>query len=238
MPLESATYIDGLNTGNPAGTDQIAQTDDHLRLIKTVLKATFPNITGPVTLTQASLNQGIPAGIISLWSGSVASIPAGWGLCDGSTYTKVAGGSIVSPNLVDVFIRGAGSLSTIGATGGATSHSHTITVDGTTLTTAQIPAHAHGVTDPGHTHSVIDPGHNHSYSGASNATNTAGGGIPAAQATSLATSSNGTGISLSPTTTGISINNAGGGGSHSHTGSSGSTSHLPPYYVLAFVIKL
>ena len=56
MPLESATYIDGLVTTNPAASDAISTADDHLRLIKSAIKATFPNINGPVTKTQAEIN--------------------------------------------------------------------------------------------------------------------------------------------------------------------------------------
>ncbi len=43
MSLESGTYINDLTTTNPPGSDQILQGDDHIRLIKTVLKNTFPN---------------------------------------------------------------------------------------------------------------------------------------------------------------------------------------------------
>lgn len=43
MALESATYLEGLVTTNPVGaTDSRRAGDDHLRLIKTVLKNTFP----------------------------------------------------------------------------------------------------------------------------------------------------------------------------------------------------
>lgn len=45
MGLESATFINDLTTTNPVATDQVSQGDDHLRLLKTVLKATFPNAT-------------------------------------------------------------------------------------------------------------------------------------------------------------------------------------------------
>jgi hypothetical protein len=45
---------------------------------------------------------GIPAGIISMWSGSVASIPSGWVLCNGMNGT---------PNLQGVFVVGAGNSS-------------------------------------------------------------------------------------------------------------------------------
>ena len=43
MALESASFISGLVSANPPGTDAISQGDDHLRLIKTVLKASLPN---------------------------------------------------------------------------------------------------------------------------------------------------------------------------------------------------
>jgi hypothetical protein len=46
MALESATYIDGLVITNPTGSDSISQGDDHIRLIKTVLKNSLPNVTG------------------------------------------------------------------------------------------------------------------------------------------------------------------------------------------------
>jgi hypothetical protein len=58
MGLESATYIHQLNPSNPVGAvDPKAQGDDHLRMIKSTLQATFPTINGPVTVTLANLNQ-------------------------------------------------------------------------------------------------------------------------------------------------------------------------------------
>ena len=56
MALESATYIDGLVTTNPTGADAKSTADDHLRLIKSTVKATFPNITGAVNPTHTELN--------------------------------------------------------------------------------------------------------------------------------------------------------------------------------------
>jgi len=44
MALESATYINTLIDTNPSGADSISQGDDHIRLIKKVLKNTFPNV--------------------------------------------------------------------------------------------------------------------------------------------------------------------------------------------------
>lgn len=54
--LESATYISDLNASNPTGSDHYSTADDHLRLIKNVVKATLPNLTGAVTATQVELN--------------------------------------------------------------------------------------------------------------------------------------------------------------------------------------
>jgi len=56
MPLESATYINGLDANNPTGSDSKAAGDDHIRLIKSTIKATFPNATGAITATQTEMN--------------------------------------------------------------------------------------------------------------------------------------------------------------------------------------
>jgi hypothetical protein len=87
---------------------------------------------------QNSLTTVIPSGVIVMWSGSVASIPAGWLLCDGGNST---------PDLRDRFVVGAGSTYNPATTGGSAdaivvSHTHTATSV---------------VTDPGHFHSYTAP---------------------------------------------------------------------------------
>ena len=57
MALETGTYISDLVSTNPTVSDNISQGDDHIRLLKATIKATFPNITGAVTSTQAELNK-------------------------------------------------------------------------------------------------------------------------------------------------------------------------------------
>jgi len=57
MALETASYINGLVATNPTATDTVAQADDHIRLIKAAIKATFPNVTGAITATQAEVNK-------------------------------------------------------------------------------------------------------------------------------------------------------------------------------------
>lgn len=220
MALENATYINGLNSSNPLSTDVVSQADDHLRLIKQTLLNTFPNITGPVTATQAQINQPVPSGIIAMWSGAIASIPSGWYLCNGANGT---------PDLRDRFIVGAGSTYAVGATGGSAS---------TTLTTANLPAHTHAITATtdsagAHTHTITDPGHTHGYTAAAGQNNVYPGNNGGAYATAATTAS---------ATTGISINSA---GAHTHTitasassvGSGTAFDTRPPYYALAYIMK-
>ena len=56
MALETGTYINSLVSTNPAATDGLAQADDHLRLIKATILATFPNVTGVINSTHTELN--------------------------------------------------------------------------------------------------------------------------------------------------------------------------------------
>ena len=56
MALETATHINGLNSSNPVSTDAISAADDHIRLLKSTIKATFPNISGAMNATHTELN--------------------------------------------------------------------------------------------------------------------------------------------------------------------------------------
>ena len=56
MALETGTYISDLNSSNPVATDGLAQADDHIRLVKSTIKATLPGLTGAVTSTHTDLN--------------------------------------------------------------------------------------------------------------------------------------------------------------------------------------
>ena len=83
----------------------------------------------------------IPTGAILLWSGSTASIPSGFVICDGTNST---------PDLRNFFVVGAGDTYAVGATGG----SNTVTLAETNL-----PGHTHSVSgttasDGAHTHNV------------------------------------------------------------------------------------
>ena len=56
MTVESASFINGLNASYPAANDAKSEGDDHIRLLKTTIKATFPNVTGAVSPTHTELN--------------------------------------------------------------------------------------------------------------------------------------------------------------------------------------
>jgi len=181
----------------------------------------------------------VPSGIISMWSGSIASIPSGWALCNGSNGT---------PDLRDRFVVGAGSSYNPGNTGG----SNAVTLDGT-----QIPSHTHSVS--GNT----TTGGSHDHGGATNTTgahthgtNSTGFGI-ASYTEPKGTLSSGTTpfvANLSLTVINSTTTSAGNhshtisstGSTHSHslsltsgaTGGGQSHENRPPYYALAYIMKL
>jgi len=196
-----ATYTDNTGTtanANPIvlGSDGRPQTEVWLTYgynYKFILKdasgstiQSYDNLYGIIG-TQPASGATIPSGLISMWSGSIGSIPSGWYLCDGSNGT---------PNLTDRFVVGAGSTYAVNSTGGSTT---------ATLTTNNLPAHTHTATSV-----VTDPGHNHtigytgtlSFSGGGGGANTFWGA-----GSNQATNTNTTGISVATTnaTTGSGI---------------------------------
>jgi microcystin-dependent protein len=56
VPIETAPFINGLNASNPAASDGMNGADDHMRLTKAAILATFPNISGAVTASHTQLN--------------------------------------------------------------------------------------------------------------------------------------------------------------------------------------
>jgi len=145
---------------------------------------------------------GFHAGMILMWSGSIATIPKGWSLCDGSNGT---------PDLRNRFIVGAGSTYSVGTTGG----SNTVT-----LSTTQIPSHTHTAS------SASAGSHEHSYDHCVTSSGVGASGSfmygvtgPRAFDTDSAGAHTHT----------ITVNNSGGGQSHENR---------PPYYALAYIMKI
>jgi hypothetical protein len=143
-----------------------------------VTLGTYDNLYGIIGV-QASVGTTIPTGMISLWYGSIGSVPTGWYLCDGTNGT---------PDLRDRFVVGGGSTYAVGATGGSkdsivVSHTHTAT--------------------------VTDPGHLHTYERVSGSAGASGGGASVINQYPLAnTSTATTGITVANSTTGVSGTNA------------------------------
>ena len=59
MTVETATLISDLNASYPSATDPKSEGDNHIRLIKSALKATFPNFTDVVLANQTQINHSV-----------------------------------------------------------------------------------------------------------------------------------------------------------------------------------
>jgi hypothetical protein len=81
MGIETGTTISALVATNPVANDSVGDADNHLRLIKTVLKDTFPGTLGagyaiPITATEQTLNllhsgTGTPESAVTAPVGSI-----------------------------------------------------------------------------------------------------------------------------------------------------------------------
>lgn len=233
MALETGTYISDLVATNPVGSDPIAYADDHLRLIKATLHATFPNIKGAVSATHENLSNGTPVGLIAMWSG--ATIPAGWTLCNGVAVARSDGtGNITPPDLRDRFIVGSGGSYATGSTGGNALIA---------LSVAQLPAHNHSAwtdTQGVHTHPLHDPGHAHPFTVIAQNVDSNGSG-----ALTGGTANTGNDGTFNGTTggagTGIWMDAAGGHGHNVGIGNTGNGAAIDirnPYYALALIMKV
>jgi len=84
----------------------------------------------------------IPSGLIEIWSGTIAGIPSGWILCDGTNG---------APDLQDKFVRGVNTaIDNPGSIGGITD----VTINLSTL--------------PAHNHTTVSYSHTHQYTGTTN----------------------------------------------------------------------
>ena len=169
-------------------------------------------------------------GMIILWSGSFATIPSGWTLCNGTNGT---------PNLADRFIIGASSAYPPGSKGGTAnatlvSHSHTIS-----SSSANAGTHTHSIS--GSTGGAGS--HSHTYASLEGNTTSFGGGgtfDPKDKGSSTKNTS-----TVGNHTHSVSAS-ASSAGNHKHTitstcsanGSSATNKNLPPYYALAYIMRL
>lgn len=154
-------------------------------------------------------------GMIMMFSGTKAETPKGWALCDGGSGT---------PDLRDRFIVMAGTKFTGKGDGttstGSTTVTGTVNVAETKLTTSQIPSHSHPV--------ML----NSFYYDCTNSSNT------------HALKVHRTGSDSSGMKEMVYTDGTGSGQGHKHTATMTTASHshtisaIPPYYSLAFIMKL
>ena len=225
------TAKDGLPAGNSSKVVKGAELDTEFTAIAAAVASksdsNSPTFTGtPLAPTAAggtnntqvattafvttAVAASFPTGGIILWSGSVASIPSGWALCNGSNGT---------PDLRNRFVVGAGSTYAVDATGGSAdaivvSHTHTAT------STVTDPSHDHVMHGQGTMSGLYLSNDNQRYS--AGASDSFGG--TSSPDTSVRTGFSSTGITVATT--------------NASTGSSGTNANLPPYYALAYIMKL
>lgn len=180
----------------------------------------------------------LPRGIITMWSGATNAVPSGWALCDGNKGT---------PNLKDRFIVGAGQSYGVGNTGGSITQTPSvwtgaagtgIQVAGTAINESQMPRHTHGgsvgrdasITTQRSAHGTYD-----------------GEWLSAGHFYAMGPDSSTVRKPLQEFSASLSIYGTGGNqphyhgvtdNGHAHTAAASAIDVRPPYYALAFIMKL
>ena len=206
------TAKDGLPTGNSGKIVKGTEIDTELTAVASAISSkadlNSPALTGVPTaptasaatsttqlattaFVQTALSSSFTTGMIMMWSGTIATIPTGWVLCNGSNST---------PDLRNRFVIGAHS-DTAGVAYSTVTGSNT-TSGGTK--DASVVSHTHTAT-------VSDPGHAHSLAAGLTGSDLVGGGSNQIFTRTQSASTTGTastGISVSNSTEGSSGTNA------------------------------
>lgn len=203
--------------------------------------ATVPTVAVATDSTQiastAFVHNILPYGVILMWSGSLATIPTGWALCNGSNGTPdlrnrfIIGAAVDDTSIARTTIEGTNTIT--GGTKDAiiVSHSHSGTTGNESASHSHVATST--VSDPGHFHRLpideIGPTDTQSLRNTPNADE----GIAGDVRTEVST----TGVTVSTT-----IDNNSTTHNHSFTtnsqGLSGTNQNLPPYYALAYIMKV
>lgn len=184
--------------------------------------------TALAELNELAVALAFPSGIIAMWSGAEDAVPSGWSLCDGKNGT---------PDLRGRFIVGSGDAYTTGNIGGAEkvtftgSVSNTVAggvVADTTITTGTMPNHYHTFYggSPGQYIGFCARGY-------------AGGGNHALCNNAEPNIASHNNVYMNWSGGGDGAHNHGfTGGSHGHTFTVAALENRPPYYALAYIMKI
>lgn len=116
MTVESVTYINSLNASYPgeSETGTLHEGNDHIRNIKTAIKATFPNVTGAVTATHTELNllDGVTASVAELNYVDVTTLGT---MQASKALTASSGNALTVPSGGTVTVASGGTLNVEGA---------------------------------------------------------------------------------------------------------------------------
>jgi microcystin-dependent protein len=196
----------------------------NVKQVANATTSTGESIAGIIKVTQANTDNTstnyattefvhniLPKGVILLWSGASNAIPAGWALCNGTTVSGV-----VTPDLRNKFIIGAGDTYAVAATGGSAD--------------SIVPTHSHPITDVTHNHFVAN-------------TQNAGGTTTTMVASNTTIEyKNGAEYNLqgsaNAATVGLTSDSYSGLTGTGSAGQSGTNANLPPYYALCYIIKV
>jgi microcystin-dependent protein len=219
MELDNDEILVKTNT-NTAGTLKLQEGGGTVQVGESATIRSTLNVFGEVQQHGFAL---VPAGGIIMWSelGGVG-VPPGWALCDGGLKTKLDGTTFTAPDLRERFIVGAGGENTTNPVVGA-AYTNGVGTDGgrneITLTQAQMPSHTHTINQTPHSHKQSS-----SYGWTT---------LPAAAGFTDENPDSQNFQDRYSNTSSETINI-----SNNSTGSSQAHENRPPYYALAFIIKL
>jgi hypothetical protein len=188
--------------------------------VPTAPTASAGTSTTQIATTAFVAQNAILTGMIVMWSGSIATIPSGYVLCDGSNST---------PDLRNRFIVGGGSTYDVDETGGSAN--------------AVVPTHKHTASTTVNTKTGLDGTltliNRGGSSGAQSLMRARSGSVTYASQSqgNFGVGWEGEGGSNSSKATFKLNHNHSGSTTVNNTGESGTNKNLPPYYALAFIMK-
>jgi hypothetical protein len=220
--LTRGTYLTGNNYDGSAATTWAVDASATNIASKVVVRNSSGNFSANRITANSFVGNGIvPVGGIIMWSGAISQIPSSWALCNGANGT---------PDLRNRFVAGAFSDSANSAWPNVPPNAFGGSANAIVVT------HNHAL-NSNQNLNITDPGHTHRLRGWNIADNTertrgniidddrrSNSELELDQSDSAGATGSSTSISIS--------------GSTQNEGSSGSNANLPPWYALAYIMRI